>query len=665
MNDPGHTLLVRLLQPHLPDLAQRVRAAARNGEGADPADVLHHPRVRFDVVRDVDDLPAGERLVVLGDAGGVALLEADGAGRWLVDVGSGRAEPAGADALSALLPGRAVRVVRCDAAPPGPERSLALGAYERLMGQVLGLAVPIAMLLVIDRVIGQGAENSLVVLVLAVTLLTAFQYLFLGVSAAASSAAVERSALPSRRAVLAALLDSRAAPRWAAAGWDMAQQAADASRFELETRPQAVADVVFVVLLATLMLAFSPLLTLVAVGFVPAYLGVGSWGSRLAARHAEAAAGGRSVLAARFIEAAVAVGTVRMLHAAADLVAAWSGFDASVAAVRWRVALSQRLTALGVELLQRLSLVLIMLLGVSAVIGGALTLGQYVAFNLLSMQLGPALLRLAAFRRAQADYRLTSRSRGDVLAACAADAFPDVDDTVAAPARAGHIVRLETCDLLAFAAAPGDGDRAVSFGARGGEWIGVTGPSGCGKSTLLEMLAGLRRPAAGRVLLDGVDVQRVRPEDRCRRIRLVFQEPAVLSAPLADNIALGDAAATPAAIAAAAEVCGLMPLARSLPAHLGTEVGAGGHPLSGGERQRLCVARAIVCRPQVLLLDEATAALDAAAEATLFARLRLMLPDALVVVVAHRPSTLARCDRLVTLPPVAGARTADGAAAAG
>jgi ATP-binding cassette, subfamily B, bacterial HlyB/CyaB len=650
MDDPERALLIRLLLTDRPELALHLRTAPRRTLADELAVIARQGAVRVDSVRTLDDLRSPGRMLLVGDGGGVALLEPEQDGVWRIDVGSGAAERVGDAVLTPLLPGRRVRVVPQPAASGPGRRSPAVGVYERLMGAILGLAVPIAMLLVIDRVVGHGAVNTLLVLVLAVALLTAFQYLFLGVAALASASEVERQALPLRREVLAALLDCRSAPRWAASGWDLVQQSADLCRFAVETRVQALADALFVVLLVALMLAFSPLLTAVAAAFVPAYLAVGAWGSRLVAHHAEQAAGGRSELASRFLEAAGAANVIRGLNASADVAAAWDRLDGAVAGMRQRLALCQRLTALSVELLQKVSLVVIMLLGVSAVIAGALTLGQYIAFNLLSMQLGAPLLRLAGFWRAQADHALIERSRRELLDACAAEGFPAAPQTVALPARHDQPVRVEVRGLQALPVGPDAGGQTVDFAARGGEWVGVTGPSGCGKSTLLEVLAGLRDPVAGRVLVDGIEVGRIRADDRCRCVRLVTQQPVVLSGSLAFNIALGDPAATPAGIVTAAEVAGLSALAASLPGHLGCEVGPRGRPLSGGEALRLCIARAIVCRPRLLLLDEATAALDAATETALFSRLRLMLPHTLVVVVSHRPSSLARCDRVLTLP---------------
>jgi ATP-binding cassette, subfamily B, bacterial HlyB/CyaB len=631
----------------VPDLAERLRALHAPEPEAVLALLRGDLRVCLGWAEGPQDLPAARRFVCLSAGGGGVLLERRNDGSLLIDVGGGRPFPIVAAVLEPVLPCSVV-YAQTPVAPLDAPVQIVMSVYLRLVGQLLALATPIAMLLVIDRVVGNGAENTLVALVIGVSLLTLLQFAFLGASALQSVRAVEARALPARRQVIDTLLGSRIAPRWAGGGWDAIQQAAEASRYREEVRPQAMTDAIFVVLLSLLMMAFSPLLTVVVLAFVPAYLGIGALGTRSAQRYAAQAAGGRSGLSGLFFEAVAATETVRALDVAGHVGAQWGRLDESVAASRYRMALSQRLTALAVELLQKLALVVTMLLGVSAVIAGALTLGQYIAFNLLSMQLAQPLLRLAAFRRARADHALAEQSRGELQRACHAEAWPE-----SAPLAGSEALFDRRPVVIDVSGVPPSG---LSFRARGGQWIGVTGASGCGKSTLLRSIAGLDAPPSGRVLINGQAVTRVHLPTRARQIRLVGQQPVVFGASLAENIRLGDPAATPAQIALAADVAGLTAVAERWADHLNTVVGATGRTLSGGEAQWLCLARAIVCRPAVLLLDECTAALDAAAEAELFARLRLLLPDTLVVLVSHRATSLAACGRVLRVDAPHGPR---------
>ena len=420
-------------------------------------------------------------------------------------------------------------------------------------------------------------------------------------------------------------------------------------RFRVESRAQCLGDVAFVVLLGLLMLAFSPLLVAVAAAFVPACLGVAAVSARRVAGHAKEHTALRSRLARTFLEAAAAPETVRSLDLGDRLAGRFARLDAGAAALRLRLELWRRLSAQAVELLQRLALLVVMLVGVGRVIDGHLTLGQYVAFNLLCMQLTGPFLRLAAYRRARSDHSAAEAARRELLGQCRAAAWRQAG-ALGRDFPAGEAVRLEARNLSI-----GHDGRAVVDGLdvdlAGGCWLAVSGPSGCGKTSLLQVLAGLRDPQGGTVRLNGTPAADYAWSAWACHVRLVPQQARVFSDSLAGNLMLGNAAATPQEMLAVAEMCGLSPLLGTLPAHLNTIVGDGGLALSGGERQRLCIARAVLSRPRVLLLDEATSALDAAAEAALLGQLRAYLPEAAVVLVSHREAALARCDRVLDLGP--------------
>ncbi len=600
------------------------------------------------------------RAVCLGRNGASVLVEIADHGVCRVETGpSGEAAQVDARSLAALFPCRALypdgRRHPVQSGRDGAD--FAVTVYLRLFGQLLALAMPIAMMLVVDKVVGNGAHNTLLVLVGGVALLTGFQYLFSAAAIVHTTRQGEAAALPLRSRVYREAAGSAAAAGLASAGWDAVAGCAETARFALETRPQAVADLLYGLLLGLLMFAFSPLLLGVSLAFVPLYVGLSVWSARCCERHEAVLGGLRGRLAAAWFESTSAAEMLRGLDLAERFAARWEALDVRRAGAHYRLLLWQRLSAQAVELLQRLSIITIMLVGVSAVMTGAMTLGQYIAFNLLSMQFTQPLLRLAGLPRAWADHRRQRAGRETLLHALASAAWPQA---AGAPVADEAPVLLQARGLRPTA--DGEPRRTFDFSAGGGTWLGVTGPSGCGKTTLLRTLAGLRRPVAGAVLLNGVEAGRCDWASWSRQVRLVGQEPVIFSDTIAGNIELGDPGASPPQILTVALVCGLEPLLQRLPEHLNTRVGAGGWALSGGERQRVALARAILSRPRLLLLDEATAALDVAAEAALLRRLRQFLPDAAVVVVSHRSTSLARCDRTLALAPPAGA-VADGPAA--
>lgn len=178
---------------------------------------------------------------------------------------------------------------------------------------------------------------------------------------------------------------------------------------------------------------------------------------------------------------------------------------------------------------------------------------------------------------------------------------------------------------------------------------GVVGPSGSGKSTLSALLLRLRRPTAGSLLVDGVAAESYSLDSWYRRVTFVPQEPRLFHGTVAENIAFLDPAATPEAIERAARGAGIHELVAQLPQGYDTPVGAAARDLSGGQIQRIGIARALLRGASVLVLDEPTSALDVHSEAHIHQTIEALRGGVIVVVVAHRLSTLGICDRLVVL----------------
>ena len=183
-----------------------------------------------------------------------------------------------------------------------------------------------------------------------------------------------------------------------------------------------------------------------------------------------------------------------------------------------------------------------------------------------------------------------------------------------------------------------------------GQSIGIVGPTGAGKSTLLDLLLGLIEPTSGRLLVDDSDVSRA-PRAWQRQIGYVSQTPYLMDDSLRRNIAFGLPSDTidEQHLRAAVSAAQLDDVVVTLPQGLDTPVGDRGVRLSGGQRQRVAIARALYRDPAVLVLDEATAALDLETEREVSRAIDALRGSRTVVVVAHRLSTVRRCDRIVVL----------------
>lgn len=180
-----------------------------------------------------------------------------------------------------------------------------------------------------------------------------------------------------------------------------------------------------------------------------------------------------------------------------------------------------------------------------------------------------------------------------------------------------------------------------------GEWVAITGPSGCGKSTLLNLIAGLLQPDSGEVLLNGQPLLSIPRQQRTRAIAMVRQEDALLDISLRDNLTLWDASISDNELHQVCEALGLGPVLQQLPQGLDTVLDPGRFNLSGGQRQLLNLGRVLLQKPQVLLLDEASSALDSSSETQVFDLLRQL--NCTVVMAAHRSGSVQRADRVFEL----------------
>ncbi len=190
-------------------------------------------------------------------------------------------------------------------------------------------------------------------------------------------------------------------------------------------------------------------------------------------------------------------------------------------------------------------------------------------------------------------------------------------------------------------------DVVLSF--RPGEVVALVGGTGSGKTTLMNLLMRFYDVVDGRILLDGHDIRQVRVADLRRQFAIVPQESVLFAASIRDNIAYGDPSAPDEAIVAAAKAANAHDFILALPQGYATVVGERGGTLSGGQRQRLAIARAILRDAPILVLDEPTAALDAASEALVMGALERLIQGRTTLIIAHRLATVRKADKIVVL----------------
>jgi ABC-type multidrug transport system fused ATPase/permease subunit len=308
---------------------------------------------------------------------------------------------------------------------------------------------------------------------------------------------------------------------------------------------------------------------------------------------------------------------------------------------------ANRQRAIYVPLLSFLPLVaqaLVLLVAGRMAISGSLSLGAFSTFTLLlAMLVMP--LRMLGMWIGQAQRAVAAGERiFEVLDE--PEGVADLPDAMPLAAGPGRVV----FEDVSFGYGS---DRRVLEGVdldvAAGRTIALIGRTGSGKTTLATLVPRFYDVSDGRVLVDGADVRQLQRRSLRREIGVISQDPFLFSASIRDNIALGMPDAPAEAVEAAAHAAQAHEFILELPYGYETVVGERGITLSGGQRQRIAIARALLIDPRILILDDATASVDATTEARIRAGLREVMRDRTTIIIAHRLSTIALADEVVVL----------------
>ena len=342
-----------------------------------------------------------------------------------------------------------------------------------------------------------------------------------------------------------------------------------------------------------------------------------------------------------------ALGGIRTLRAHAAEAGIEAGLEASNRAnleANLRLARINALFEPAIALCAGLALSIVVGVGGGMVIDGILSVGDLVAFT--------ALLAMLAWPMIAIGWAVNLLSRGTASSGrlrAALDAEPAVHD----PTEAKALPAATGLALRDVAWTPPGSTRKVLDGidaeVPAGGVLGIVGPTGAGKSVLADLLVRLADPTRGAVLLGGVDLRRLRLRELRRAVALVPQEPTIFAMSLRENLAFARPEADETEIRAALADAALDEEVARLPQGLDTLLGERGVDLSGGQRQRLAIARALLARPAVLVLDDCLSALDAATEVRVLAALRRRRAGTTTVVISHRLRTVADAGEILVL----------------
>ncbi len=405
-------------------------------------------------------------------------------------------------------------------------------------------------------------------------------------------------------------------------------------------------DAAFSVIYIIVMAIYSWLLTLIALAVLPIQVGLTLLGAPLFRRQYRQAAEENARTQSHLVEVLTGIQTVKAQNV--EMVSRWKWQElyAKYISRTFEKTITGTFLNETSSVLQKLSQLLVLWVGATLVLKGELTLGQLIAFRIISGYVTQPLLRLSSIWQNIQELRVSFERLADVVDTPEESSEADRSHIPLPPVK-GDVV----FENLSFRFNPGGPEilSNVALHVPPGTFTGIVGQSGSGKSTLMKLLPRLYSPTKGRILVDGYDIDKVELYSLRRQIGIVPQDPLLFSGTISENIALTNPEATSDAIVEAARIAGAHDFIMELSAGYGTPLGERGASLSGGQRQRIAIARTLLSQPQLLVMDEATSALDYDTERQVCDNLREAMSQSTVFFITHRLSTIRRADLIVMM----------------
>ena len=595
--------------------------------------------------------------------GGYFVLARADATRAVVQVPGSRPEIIDHAALAARWTGRVLLTTR-RARLAGAERRFditwfipAIVKYRAIFGQVLlasfflqlfALASPLIFLVVIDKVLVHQGLTTLDVLVAGLIAVTVFDivlgwlrtYLFAHTASRVDTELGARlfrhlSALP------VAFFEARATGQVVA----RVRELETIREFLTGSALTVVLDLFFAFVFVAVMFHFSESLTWLVLASLPFYVVLSAGITPALRRRIEERFRRGAENQAFLVESVSGMETLKSMAVEPQMRQRWEELLAAYVRASFRAVMLSAFGSQGVMLVRQVTVAVVLWVGARAVVDGELTVGMLVAFNMLSGQLSQPVVRLAQLWQDFQQFRISLEKLGDILNTPAEPGHAPGRRPL--PALRGHI-RMEGVTFRYRPDAPEAlRDLTVEFAA--GQTVGIVGRSGSGKSTFVKLVQRLHVPERGRVLIDGMDLAMVDPAWLRRQVGVVPQENVLFNRTVRDNIALAEPAMSMERVVRAARLAGAHEFILELAQGYDTVLIERGASLSGGQRQRIAIARALATEPRILVLDEATAALDYESERVVQGNMRAICRGRTVLVVAHRLSTVRRADRIVVV----------------
>ncbi|MEO1209195.1 MAG: peptidase domain-containing ABC transporter [Cyanobacteria bacterium J06638_20] len=407
-----------------------------------------------------------------------------------------------------------------------------------------------------------------------------------------------------------------------------------------------VLDAIFSVIYIVVMFIYSWLLTLVSLATIPLFVGLAIVASPIIRSQLRTKAERNAETQSYLVEVVGGIQTVKAQNMEMRARWQWQQRYARYVSAGFKTVLTSTTAGSASNFLNQLSGLLVLWVGAYLVLQQELTLGQLIAFRIIAGYVTSPLLRLAQLWQNFQEVGLSIERLSDIV-----DSAPEADEqdrnNIPMPPVKGAV----TFENISFRFNPTGPLQLSNINLEfpPGLFVGIVGQSGSGKSTLMKLLPRLYDPEAGRILIDGYDINKVELYSLRQQIGIVPQDTLLFDGTVQENIALNAPDASAEQIIEAAKVAVAHEFIMGLPNGYNTRVGERGASLSGGQRQRIAIARTVMQNPRMLIMDEATSALDYDSERRVCLNLADHFRGRTVFFITHRLSTIRHADRILMM----------------
>ena len=530
--------------------------------------------------------------------------------------------------------------------------ALILVFVSSLLAQLFSLAIPLMLQQIIDKVLSQGNLSSLNILGTAMIVMALFSGILNALRTYIFIDTTDRMDLTLGSAVIDRLLALPLSYFEKRPVGELSQRLGELNTirgFLTGTALMSILNLVFASLYLIVMFIYSPFLSIIALSTFPVYLLIVFVVAPIYKSLIRAKAVASAKTQSHLIEVLGGIQTVKAQHF--ELTARWKWQD------RYRKMVNEgfKSSALGStagefgKFLNQVSSLLVLWCGMYLVLQGEFTLGQLIAFRIISGNVTSPLLQLAGLYQGLQGVQLSMERLSDIL-----DKNPEFNvnpedsfGQIALPPIQGDIRFEDVC--FKFGTKGPYQVNHVDLRVKAGNFVGIVGQSGSGKSTLMKLLPRLYDPQEGRIFIDNYDIGKVDLSSLRRQIGIVPQDSLLFEGTISENIALNDPQASSEAIIEAAKIACAHDFIMQLGQGYATPLSEKGSNLSGGQRQRIAIARTILSNPNLLVMDEATSALDFNTEKQLCQNLQIWAEDKTVLFITHRLSTIMNSDQILMM----------------